>query len=595
MHLRPSRHGPVAGRALALTGALAALVTTLATPVAAQIGRPGVTPARPSVYAITNARIVTVGGAEIPSGTVVVRDGLIAAVGPSSRTAAPADARVIDGNGMTVYPGFIDAHTSLGIPAPRPQSGQGGGQAAMLAAFGGGGAQQQGASTAPNSRYPAGLQPEVNALDLMKIESDPFDAARSAGFAAAVVAPRTGIFAGTSALVALAPEAPQDILFRGPVALHVGFTPIRGQYPGSLLGVFAALRQMLVDAQRYGQLQAEYARNPRGMRRPETDLSLAALLPALRREMPVIMQANTQREIERALDLAKEFNLRAVISGGAEAHAVAQRLRTEQVPVIATLAFPRAPQNRAADADPEPLRVLRERADAPKNAGRLAGAGVTFAFTSDGANMNDVLPALRRTVNEGLPRARAIRALTLDAAQILGVADRMGTIEPGKIANLTIVRGDVFDSTGKVVHVMTDGRLFDVRETPAAGGRGSRAGGSRNAADSPPQAPGAVRASGQWSVTVTLDGTDRRITLDLQQQGETLRGSIQGALGAAQIANATITREGEFRFTVSVTTDETQEAAFAGTITSNQMRGTVAIVGEEPGTFVGSRATGGRP
>lgn len=583
MHLRLPRPGPAAGRAFATLGALA-LATSLPSSLDAQIGRPGVTPARPAVYAITNARVVPVGSAEIARGTVVVRDGLIAAVGPSDRTRPPADARVIDGTGLTVYPGFIDAHTTLGIPAPAPQRGGGGGQAAMLAMLGGG-AQQQGESAAPNSRYPAGLQPEVNAIDLVRIEGDPFDGARRAGFAVALVAPRTGIFAGTSALVATAPDAPQDILFRTPVALHVGFTPIRGQYPGSLLGVFAAVRQMLYDAQRYGQLQAAYAQNPRGMRRPETDLSLAALQPALRREMPVVMQANTQREIERALDLAREFNLRAVIAGGAEAHKVAPRLRAAQVPVIATLDFPRPPQNRAADADPEPLRVLRERADAPKNAGRLAAAGVTFAFTSGGANAPDVLAALRKSVGEGLPRERAIRALTLDAAQILGVADRMGAIEPGRIANLTIVRGDLFDASSRIVHVMTDGKLFDVPE-PAAGGRGARGAGP-GAADRP-----ATRelATGQWSVTVTLEGQEQRITLDLQQRGETLRGSIQGALGAAQIANATITPEGEFRFTVSVTTDETNEAAFAGTITSNQMRGTVTIVGEEPGTFVGSKS-----
>lgn len=579
MHLRLPGPGPAAGRAFAALGALA-LATSLPSALGAQIGRPGVAPARPAVYAITNARVVPVSGSEIARGTVVVRDGLIAAVGPSDRTRPPADARVIDGSGLTVYPGFIDARTSLGIPAPSAQ--RGGGQGAMAAMFGGG-TQQQGESAAPNSRYPAGLQPEVNAIELVRIEDDPFEGARRAGFAVALVAPRTGIFAGTSALVATAPDAPQDILFRSPVALHVGFTPIRGQYPGSLLGVFAALRQMLYDAQRYGELQAAYARNPRGMRRPETDLSLAALQPALRREMPVVMEANTQREIERALDLAREFRLRAVISGGAEAHKVAQRLRAEGVPVIATLDFPSAPQNRAADADPEPLRVLRERADAPKNAGRLAAAGVTFAFTSGGANATEALAALRKSVREGLARDRAIRALTLDAAQMLGVGDRMGAIETGHIANLTIVRGDVFDSTSRVVHVMTDGKLFDVPDAPA-NGRGARSGGGARAGAE------ADRATGQWSVTVTLEGQERRITLDLRQQGETLRGSIQGALGAAQIANATITPAGEFRFTVSVTTDETNEAAFAGTITSNQMRGTVTIVGEEPGTFVGSKS-----
>lgn len=572
-------HGRATARALVAAGAFAMLGASLARPLPAQIGRPGVTPARPAVYAITNARIVPVSGAEIARGTVVVRDGLIDAVGPGDRTPAPADARIIDGAGLTVYPGFIDAHTSLGIPAPRQQQG-GGGQAALAAMLGAG---PQEASVSPNSRYPNGLQPEVSAVELMQISGDPFDAARAAGIAAAVVAPRTGIFAGTSALVSLLPGTPQDIVVRGPVALHVGFTPLRGQYPGSLLGVFSAIRQMFYDAQRYGALQVAYARNPRGMRRPDHDASLAALLPALRRDMPVVMQASTQREIERALALAKEFNLRAIISGGAEAHLVAPRLKAEGVPVIASLNFPRAPQQRVPDADPEPVRVLRERVEAPKSAGRLASTGVAFAYTSGGmTSLGDFLPAVRRTVTDGLPRDRALRALTLDAAQLFGVADRLGTIEPGKIASLTVVRGDVFDSTSRVVHVMSDGQLFDVRE-PSAAARGGQAarGAAADAAANP--------ASGQWLLTVSLEGKEHRITVELRQQGDALQGSFQGALGTGPIANGSITAAGEVRFSAMITTDETQEAVFNGTINENQMRGTVTIVGEAPGTFVGSR------
>src|ERR687894_2241184 len=133
---------------------------------------------------------------------------------------------------------------------------------------------------------------------------------------------------------------------------------------------------MLLDAQRYGQLQSAYARNPRGMTRPQHDASLAALQPVLAREMPVVMWAGSQREIERALDLAREFNLRAIIAGGNEAHRVVDRLRAEGVPVIATLNFPRRTDRESDDADPEPVRVLRERAEAPRNPGRLAQAGI---------------------------------------------------------------------------------------------------------------------------------------------------------------------------------------------------------------------------
>jgi imidazolonepropionase-like amidohydrolase len=557
----------------------------LASPLPAQLGRPGAERAAPTAYVITNARIVTAASpATIERGTIVIRSGVIQAVGAG--VAAPADARVIDGSGLTVYPGLIDAHSSLGIPAPRGQQNLAArfpGVPAEMLAFaasqaGGQGQQQQ--TGAPNSLYPPGLQPEIRAIDQVRIEGSAFDAAHTAGITTSLTAPRDGIFMGQSALISLAGDTPQELLVRSPVALHVGFTPLRqGTYPGSLLGVFSSLRQMLLDAQRYAQLQAAYARSPRGMARPQHDASLAALQPVLAREMPVVMWAGTQREIERALDLAKEFNLRAIIAGGNEAYKVVDRLRADAVPVIATLNFPRRPERQSEDADPDPVRVLRERADAPKNAGQLARAGIRFAFTDGGmSNLGtDFLGNVRTAVENGLSQDQAVRALTIDAARILGADDRIGSIEVGKIANLTVVRGpSLFDRNARVTQVFIDGRPIEVRP-PAARGEGG----------------GAGVASGTWTVTATTDQGEKTLTLNLQQEGERLRGGIQGDLGSGQISNGSIGEGGEFRFTTSVTiAGETNEATFGGTITGNTMRGTVAIVGRPTGTFEGSRGAG---
>jgi imidazolonepropionase-like amidohydrolase len=571
---------------VALLGlALAGLVAPV--PLPAQLGRPGAERATPSAYAITNARIVTAapqGAGTIERGTIVIRNGVIQAVGAS--VVVPADARVVDANGLTVYPGFIDAHASLGIPQPRGQQNLASrfpGVPPEMLAFAAqqqGGGQQQPPAGAPNSLYPPGLQPEVRAIDQIRIDSDDFDAAHAAGITTSLTAPRTGIFMGQSALISLAGDNPAEMLVRSPVALHVGFTPLRqGTYPGSLLGVFAAIRQMLLDAQRYGQLQAAYGRNPRGMTRPQHDASLAALQPVLAREMPVVMWAGTQREIERALDLAKEFNLRAIIAGGNEAYKVVDRLRAEGVPVIATLNFPRRPERQPEDADPDPVRVLRERAEAPKNAGRLAQAGLRFAFTDGGMSNvgTDFLNNLRSAVDNGLTQDQAVRALTIDAARILGADDRIGSIEVGKIANLTLVRGpSVFDRNARVTQVFIDGRPIEVRPPRAEGG-------------------GSGIASGTWTITATTDQGEKTLTLTLQQEGERLRGSIQGDLGTGPIANASIGANGDFRFTASVNIGgEATEATFGGTITGTTMRGTVAMVGRPTGTFEGTRAGGGR-
>ena len=426
-----------------------------------------------------------------------------------------------------------------------------------------------------------GLQPELRMIDIMEFEGDVLDAPRGAGITSVLAAPRDGIFMGQSAFINLSDGSVQDMVVRSPVALHVGFQAVRGQgYPNSLLGVFAALRQMLLDAQRYRDMQAAYARNPRGMRRPEHDNSLAALVPVLARDVPVIMHANSEREIDRALDLAGEFGLRAFIAGGEEAWKLADRLRRENVPVIATLNFPRPPATVSADADPEPIRVLQSRVDIPRNPGKLAAAGVRVAFTSGGVGMSEFLSSVRKAAEVGMTRDQALRALTLTPAELFGVADRVGSLETGKIANLTVVRGDLFDRGSRVTQVFVDGRMMTVR--------------------APAESNVANAASGQWTITATFAEGDRTITLNLRQEGEVLRGSIQGALGSAEISNGSLSAD-SLRFTVPVTLRETsEEANFTGTLTGNVMRGTIQIIGQPNGTFIGTRPEGanrpsGRP
>ena len=524
-------------------------------------------------YAITNARIVTVTGPVIERGTVVVRDGLVAAVG--ANTPAPADARVIDGTGLTVYPGLIDAHTTLGIPAPTPTPtpapGAGGPFAAFLARS------IVPSATSPNSTQPPGLQPEILASDIIRPGGEQIEAARNAGLTAALTAPRGLIFIGQSAFINLAGDTPQQMNVRSPVALHMGFTPLgSGTYPASTLGVFSAVRQVLLDARRYREANAAYEKNPRGMRRPEQDKSLAALQPVLAREMPVVMLAEREREITRALDLAQEFNLRVIIAGGADSWRVAERLRAANVPVLLSLNFPRRTTAQVADADPEPMRVLRERADAPKTAARLAQAGVRFAFQSGSmTNMADFLTNATRAVEQGLARDEALRAMTMRPAEIFEVADRLGSIEVGKIANLTVTRGDLFDKNRRITHVFIDGRPVDLKPTTTA-------------------STGAVNASGTWSLRINTGGmgeTEVGATLLLQQQGDRLSGSLQGALGTNPIANATLSASGELRFSVPVTIDrQTTEANFVGTITGDEMRGSVEIVGRGAGSFTGTRS-----
>lgn len=541
----------------------------VAVPLAAQ---PATQRSVPQTYAITNARIVPVSSPAIEKGTIVIRDGLITAVGAS--VSAPGDARIIDGAGLTVYPGFIDSYTALGLDESGA-GGAGGGRGGRGAAGG--------AAAAPRpavmSTNPPGLQPENNAVDLLKADADAFAGPQSVGFTTALTAPATGIYMGQSALINLGDGDAAGLVVKSPVSLNIGFTPLRtGGYPNSLLGVFAALRQSLLDAQHYRDVAAAYARNPRGMKRPDFDPSLDALQPVISRQVPVVMRADSKREIERALDLAKEFNLKVIIAGGEEAPTLADRLKSENVPVLLSLDYPKkAPQ--PADADPEPLRVLRERVEAPRAAAALQKAGVKFAFESGGiSTWTEFTANVQRTVESGLPADDALKALTWQAADILGASDRLGSIEAGKIANLTITRGDVFDRGGRVSQLFIDGHPVAVRAQTANGAA-------------------AASATGNWNVVATLDGADHPISVSLQQDGVRLTGTYQGSLGAGEVTNGTIGADGNFRFTASLIVGNlSEECTFSGSLQGNGISGTISVVGEPttPGKFVGTRPGGGR-
>jgi imidazolonepropionase-like amidohydrolase len=521
-------------------------------------------------YAITNARIVPVSGPAIDRGTVVVRNGLIAAVGAD--VTPPSDARIIDGTGLVVYPGLIDSYTNLALPeppaTPTPGGGGGGGLAFLLQQ-----AAPRPSPTGPNSTQPPGLQPETMAEDEIRTGSADTDASRNIGITTALTVPRSGIWIGQSALINLAGDTPQQMVVKSPVAMHVGFTPLRGSYPGSLLGVFSTLRQMMFDAQRYRDSLAIYDKAPRGTRRPDVDKSLAALVPVIEGRMPVVMLANTEREIDRALNLADEFHLKLMIAGGREAGRLADRLARANVPVLLSLNLPRRTTAAIPEADPEPLRVLRERVEAQQTAGKLAKAKVRFAFQSGSLqNISDLLANANRTIENGLAADEALRAFTIWPAEILGVANQLGSIEVGKIANLTVMRGDLFDRNSRVAHVFIDGKPIDLRPAPTT-----------------PTPNRFTTLNGAWTLNVTLGQAPKTVTLNLTQEGERVRGSIEGPLGAGEIANASISGN-ELRFTVPLNLEgQTKEATFVGTLATGEVRGTVSVVGSAPGTFTASR------
>lgn len=545
-------------------GVIAALVVLVAS--LATVGQ-----SRLDVFALTNARIVTVSGATIEKGTVVIRDGLIESVGADAKV--PADARVIDATGLTVYPGVIDALTNLGAPQP-----------AAPAGFRGGSGPQAASTPTTNSNYPVGIEPERSIVGDLKGGDSQFDAVRAAGFTTALTFNPAGVFNGTSAVIELGGENVSAMVLRDQVGQHFTFRTVPGAFPGSLLGTFAEFRQMMLDAKRLQSLQKAYAANPRGMRRPDSDRTLEALYPVLNGTMPIVLNANTENEIVRALDLAREFGIKAMIAGGQEAWKVADRLKAMNVPVLLSLNFPKRTAGASPEADPETLETLRFRAETPKGPKILAEKGVKFAFQSGGlTNLGDFFANAAKATENGLSKDAAIRAMTLGSAEILGIADRTGSIEPGKIANLTVVKGEIFGKDRFVSHVFVDGRLFEQKERP-------REPPNRGPRRDPASSSTAVSAGGSWKIVLEVQGQQIGGTISLEQNGSALTGSIVTDMTpSATIRNGKVSADGlSFDATVSVQGEPT-DVSVSGKINGNQITGSIDSV-HGVFQFTGSRS-----
>ena len=423
----------------------------------------------PHIYAIRDARLVTATGSAIAKGTIVLRNGLIDAVGAEVKI--PPDATVIEGAGMTVYPGLIDMGNAAALDAAPP---------APPATF-------RTTEEAERFKRSAILRPELEAAKVLRPDAPELLRLAGAGITSVLATPPAGLFKGQSALVNTAspPDEPQIgsvadprrglQVVRTPVALHVAFSSGggRGGYPVSLLGTIAFVRQSFLDAQHQQLEKQRYERAKTGVPRPMYDPSLDAIQPALARALPVAFEAGRAREILRALTMAKEFNLDPVITGAREADQVIADLKARNARVIYDLDYPARPRTLPPDAE-ESIRELRTRAQAPKTPTALDKGGVTFAFSSGNLQQpREFVRNAARAVKEGLSADAAVRALTIDAARIAGAADRLGSLDKGKIANVIVTDGDLFEDRTRVVHVFVDGRKIDA-EAAAPAGRGGR-------------------------------------------------------------------------------------------------------------------------
>jgi len=497
---------------------------------------------KPPALAIKGAKIYVKPGQSIENGTILVRKGIIEKVGKADETKVPADAFVVDGKGLSVYPGWVDAYTLSGLgTGTRSKTGSGRNlpQGEFASPF-----------TPPDDRN--GITPEFEVAETLNLGDGVAEARRKLGFTSQIVAPGGAILTGQGVLASNTGQPRREVVIVPNVGLHVnlrapfepnptpdalpaGGIPQIGQrfrggqqrsflgsnYPSVLMGVVAHLRQQVANARHHRELQ-NYEKSHGGPRVPE-DPAMETILQAMDGKLSVWWQAETQDDIHRALDLSKEFGFKPVIVGGREAYKVVGRLKDEKVPVILRVNHPAKPKvptieefaKKKADERTEPLKVQQDQLERWKKrvatAGILHKAGVQIAFSSDGLQRPDqFLEKLRDVIAEGLPEEAAAHILASGGAGMAGAGERLGTLEPGKYGHLIALTTSLNDTKAKVRLAAADGLLFDFdaptvlpkdpNAPPAGpgfggpGGRGGRGPGGQGGRGPGGRGPGGIAA-----------------------------------------------------------------------------------------------------
>src|SRR5229473_3290785 len=397
----------------------------------------------------------------------------------------------------------FDSFTDVGIPVAPPASGEGGPRRSSEGARG------------PEDR-PAST-PWRSAADEVSLSDKRIETWRSAGFTTVVSAPKGGFFPGQAAVLDLAGGRTGDLVVKSPVAIPLSLQPsegFRGGFPNSIMGVLAYVHQVWLDTGWSAKAQAIYEKNPRGAERPRYDHTEAALAEALEDHALVLIPANNSIQLRRALELFDRWHVTGAIYGGQMAYEAAPEIAAKKVPVMVNLKWPEAEK----DADPEDkptLRTLRFRGRAPSSPAALVKAGVKFAFYSGGITTpKDIVKAAKKSIDAGLAPDAALRALTLSPAEIFGISDRLGSIENGKIANLVIADGDLFEEKTKIKLVFVDGHKYEPREP-----------------EKPKDAPkGDI--TGKWKLSYTTPEGPEESTADLTMEKDgTVSGTVSGKRG----------------------------------------------------------------
>lgn len=458
-------------------------------------------------YAITNATVFPAPGQRIDQATIVVKDGLIKAVGKN--IAIPPEAIVIKGDSLYVYAGFIDGLSRVGVNKPKEDVNR-----------------ERPKDPANPTPEVAGITPHYEVRSFLNPEEKSLEELRALGFSTAQVVPYGKMLPGSGAIILLTGKSADEMLLVNNSVLFSELIGMPRVYPTTLLAVMAKWRELYRQAQQAKNYENLYATNRTGLNRPPSDRVLEAFYPVIDKRIPVLFEADDYLEIHRIINLKNDLGFSLMMGDVKEGWDVIPKIKAADAKIFLSLDLPpeekKDAKGNTAKRDSTTLTTAEKEALEKRKADALslyAGqaanfqkAGLIFGFSSLSAKSTDIRSNLRRMIKEGLTEDQALAALTTSPATILGLSDRLGTIENGKIANLVLSDKPYFDDKSKVRYVFVDGIMYkyDPKDQPKTDARGN------------------IEITGTWAVTTETPAGKSEESLTFKKEGSTHTGSITG-------------------------------------------------------------------
>jgi hypothetical protein len=479
-------------------------------------------------YALTDITIIQGPGRKVDKGVVVIKDGLIKAVGKD--IPIPAEAIVIKSDSMYVYAGFIDGLSRVGVTKPHEENRD----------------RVKDPGNPPPDR--AGITPQVDVRNFLNTSEKSIEELRAIGFTTAHVVPYGGMLPGSGAIVQLSCKSADDMVLISQSAFYSELTPAERMYPATTMAVIAKWRELYRQASIEKNYSAVYAANRSGLERHATNRLLEPFYPVIDKRVPVLFKAEKVWDIHRVLNLQKDLGFSLIVAEVKEGWDAAGKLKTSGAKVFLSLDLPEEKKEEKKDDKKDAPKSMtdEEKQNLDKRKAEFIAkyiaqaltfqqAGIPFGFSTLSAKTKDIQGNIRRIIKAGLTEDQALAALTTTPAQLLGLSDRLGSIDAGKIANLVISRKPYFDEKSKVKYVFVEGILYK-SETPEA------------------KTDAKVSIDGEWDITADTPQGKSESVITIKKEGDKYTGKISGSRFPQAINFDEITLDGnKLKFTFTMT------------------------------------------